>query len=283
MNNVGLIDAHVHLWRVDRADYSWMTPDLPIYRDYGLDDLQPLLDGARAVLVQAAATEAETWFLLELMRRSAGMVAGVVGWADLAAPNAVDRVAALAVAPGLVGLRPMLQDIADTDWILRADVARGLGAMAQAGLRLDVLARVRHLKLLPELAQRHPDLAMVVDHAAKPDIAAGDLAQWRQDIAKVARQTSAFCKLSGLATEAAPGWDVESLRPVVEHLLAEFGPDRLIWGSDWPVLTLNGLYGEWRAATLALVAEAALPAVMGGNARRFYGLAGTGENGPDSH
>lgn len=273
MNNAGLIDAHVHLWRVDRGDYSWMTPDLPIYRNYGLDDLRPLLGGARAVLVQAADTEAETHYLLDLMHKSDGMIAGVVGWADLAAPDAAERVAALAVAPGLVGLRPMLQDIDDTNWILRPDVAMGLEAMARHGLRLDVLARVRHLPVLPKLAQLHPDLAMVVDHAAKPDIAGGDLGTWRRDIAAVARQTAAFCKVSGLATEAAAGWTVATLRPVVEHLLAEFGPARLIWGSDWPVLTLNGTYANWWAATLELVEPAARAAILGENARAFYGLA----------
>lgn len=272
MIGTGGIDAHVHLWRVDRGDYGWMRPEWPICRDYGLADLAPLIGDGRAVLVQAAPTEAETLFLLDLCRQSAGKVAGVVGWTDLAAADAPARVADMAGRAGLLGLRPMLQDIEETGWILRDDVAPGLAAMARAGLRFDALVQPRHLGLLPALARRHPDLAVVIDHAAKPELRSGEVGAWWRDIAAVARETGAFCKLSGLVTEAAPGWGVEILRPVVAHLFEIFGAQRLIWGSDWPVLTMNGSYAAWRAATLELVPEAAREAVLGGNAARFYGL-----------
>jgi L-fuconolactonase len=270
------VDAHHHVWRLARGDYHWMTPDLPIHRDYGLDDLRPLLgDIGATILVQAAATEAETAFMLEVARGSAGLVRGVVGWTDLAAPDAAAKVAAMGEDPLLVGLRPMLQDIAETEWILRPEVQPGLAAMARAGLRLDVLARVRHLPLLPELARRHPDLRMVIDHAAKPDIAGGHFRPWAADIARVARETGAFCKFSGLATEARTDWAVADLRPYADHLLTCFGAERLMWGSDWPVVDLAGGFSRWREAALQLLPEAAHDAVFGGTAARFYGIAAT--------
>lgn len=270
------IDAHHHVWRIARGDYAWLTPDLPIHRDYGLADLRPLLgDVEGTVLVQAAPTEAETAFMLEAARASGGLVRGVVGWTDLAALGAPDRVAALAADPLLTGLRPMLQDIAETGWILRPEVAPALDAMARHGLRFDALVQPRHLPVLPDLARRHPALPIVLDHAAKPGIAGGDTRQWAADIARLARETGAVCKLSGLVTEAAPGWRTADLRPVVRHLLDCFGPARLMWGSDWPVVDLAGGYARWRAASLELMADlpdAAQDEVLGGTAARFYGL-----------
>jgi L-fuconolactonase len=269
-----IVDSHHHIWTVARGDYDWLTPDLPIHRDYGLDDLRPLLgDITRTVLVQAAATEAETRFMLDVARASDGLVGGVVGWTDLAAQDAPERIAALASDPLLKGLRPMLQDIADTEWILRPEAQPGLAAMARSGLRLDVLARVRHLPTIPELARRHPDLALVIDHGAKPDIAAGQFEPWASDITRVARETPAFCKLSGLATEARPDWTADDLRPYVDHLLACFGPERLMWGSDWPVVDLAGGFAKWREAAIALLPEPVHAQVLGKAAARFYGLA----------
>ena len=279
------VDAHHHVWRVARGDYGWLTPDLPIHRDYGLEHLRPLLGEISAtVLVQAAPTEAETRFMLDTARRSAGLVRAVVGWVDLAAGDAADRVAAMAGETPLKGLRPMLQDIADTDWVLRPEVRPGLAAMESAGLRLDLLVQPRHLGLLPALADRHPGLPLVVDHGAKPRIADGVWQPWADDIARVARETPALCKLSGLATEAPPEWTAESLRPYVDHLLTEFGPARLMWGSDWPVVDLAGGHARWREATEALLAgldDPARDAVLGGTAARFYGFAGSeaGEDG----
>ena len=267
------VDAHHHLWTVARGDYAWMSPELPIHRDYTLDDLKPLLgDITATVLVQAADTEAETHFMLDLARASGGLIKGVVGWSDLSAADTAERVAALATAPLLKGLRPMLQDIEETGWILRADVAAGLRAMERSGLRLDLLVKPRHLPILPELAQRHPELPMVIDHAAKPEIAAGNFAPWAAGMTRLARETPWCCKVSRLATEAAPGWRAEDLRPYVDLLMAEFGAERLMWGSDWPVLTLNGTYDAWRAASLALLPTATHGAILGGTAQRFYGL-----------
>ena len=254
-----------------------MTPDLPIHRDYGLDDLRPLLgDVTASVLVQAAPTEAETRFMLDTARASAGLVRAVVGWVDLASSSAPERVmAAAGEAPLLRGLRPMLQDIQDTDWVLRDEVRPGLDAMERAGLRLDLLVQPRYLPLIPRLADRHPGLPLVVDHAAKPRIADRAWEPWASDIARVARETPAFCKLSGLVTEAAPDWTVDDLRRYADHLLEQFGPARLLWGSDWPVVCLAGGYVHWREATEALLAglaDAERDAVLGGTAARFYGF-----------
>lgn len=268
------VDAHHHVWRLSRGDYGWLTPDLAIHRDYGLDDLRPLLgDVTATVLVQAAPTEAETQFMLETARGSGGLVRGVVGWTDLAAPGAPDRIAALAGAePLLKGLRPMLHDLPDRDWILRDDVRPALRAMAAAGLRFDALIRPEHLGAILTLTQRVSDLSLVVDHAAKPDIAAGAYQPWADDLALLARETPACCKLSGLATEAAPAWRTDDLRRYADHVLACFGPDRVMWGSDWPVVDLAGGYGRWREAALELIPRADQDAVLGGTAAAFYGF-----------
>jgi L-fuconolactonase len=254
------VDAHHHVWDLARGDYGWLTPDLAIHRDYTLADLRPLLgDIAATVLVQAAPTEAETTFLLDVAARSDNLVRGVVGWADLAAPDAPGRIAALSRNAALKGLRPMLQDITDTAWILHSDVRPAL----------------RHLPVMLKLASGHPNLLTVIDHGAKPAIAQGIYQPWADDIACVARDTEAFCKLSGLVTEAASGWRVDDLRRYTDHLVACFGPGRLMWGSDWPVVGLGGGYAAWRAASQELLKgldEASRDAILGGTACTFYSL-----------
>jgi L-fuconolactonase len=273
------IDAHHHVWRLDRGDYGWLTPELgPIYRDFTLADLRPLLKEARiseTVLVQAAPTLAETEYLLHVAHESDGVVRGVVGWVDMAAPDAAATLAALARDPLLKSIRPMLQDLPDPEWILRPDVDAVVTALPGLGLRFDALVKPAQLPPLLRMLDRHPDLALVVDHGAKPPIASAKRQPWADLIAAVARHPLAHCKLSGLATEAAPGWTSATLAPYVEHLLACFGPERLLWGSDWPVVNLGGGYARWVTATdsfLGGLASADRAAIMGGNARRFYGL-----------
>jgi L-fuconolactonase len=272
------IDAHQHFWRRDRGDYDWLTPDLgPLWRDYLLDDLAPLIERhgiGGTVLVQAAATDAETDFMLALARDH-DVIRGVVGWTDLAASGAPDRIAKLAAEPKLVGLRPMLQDLPDDDFILSPEAQPALAAMARHGLALDALIRPRHLPRLLQLRAAHPDLRIVIDHAAKPDIAGGDLAGWQADISAVAADGQTCCKLSGLVTEAGPGWTLEQLRSVTNHLLDTFGPRRVMWGSDWPVLNLAADYAGWVAATDALLEGLDMgsrAAIMGDTATRFYRL-----------
>lgn len=274
------IDAHQHFWRIDRGDYHWMDDSVaPIRRDILPEDLAPLLTrhGIKGtVVVQAAATEAETRFLLSLAK-DAPFVRGVVGWVDLAAVDVGARLDDLAADPILKGVRPMLQDIDETDWVARPAVMRGLRAVAERGLRLDALAQPRHLTVLAQVAQQIPDLPIVIDHCAKPVIAgevdSGDA--WWAAMALLATLPQVMCKLSGLANEAGPGWSADRLRPVAEHALHVFGPDRVMWGSDWPVLELAGDYDGWIAATdtlLSDLSEADRAEVLGATAIRFYGL-----------
>lgn len=273
------IDAHQHVWRLARGDYGWLTPALaPIYRDFTLQDLRPLAATtgvSGTVLVQAAPTEAETRFMLETAHASDGLVRGVVGWVDFEARDAPDRLAALAADRLLKGVRPMLHEIADPAWILRPAIAPALRAMAALGLRFDALVKPPQLAHLPGLIERHPDLALIVDHGAKPEIAAQGWQPWADDIARVAAFPHVRCKLSGLVTEDGPHWRVDRLRRYVDHLVACFGPDRLVWGSDWPVVTLRASYVQWVAAADALLAGLTPPErtkIFASNAIGFYGL-----------
>ncbi|KAA2213470.1 amidohydrolase family protein [Teichococcus oryzae] len=271
------IDAHQHFWRLSRGDYGWLTPALaPIHRDFGPGDLRPLLaphNITATILVQAAPTEAETEFLLQLARGDE-LVAGVVGWTDLEDADAPRRIAELAADPLLVGLRPMVHDIPDDDWLLRPALAPALAAMARHGLVFDALLRPRHFPHLLPLLDRHPGLSVVLDHGGKPAIAEG-ASGWAEALAELARHPNLCCKLSGLATEAPADWDIETLRPYAAEILRCFGPERVMWGSDWPVVNLAGGYAKWRAAAEALVPEAARGAVFGGTAARIY-LSGRG-------
>ncbi len=275
----GIIDAHQHVWSLARGDYGWLTPNLaPLYRDFSLADMQPLRERAgidSGVLVQAAPTVAETRFLLDIAQRSQGAVKGVVGWVDLAAPDAIPTLTRLARNPLLKAVRPMLQDLPDPAWILRADVGRTLAALPRLALRFDALVRPAQLPALLSMIDRQPDLAVVVDHGAKPEIARDRWEPWATLMRAVAGNPRVRCKLSGLVTEAGPGWTIDQLRRYVDFLAETFGPQRLMWGSDWPVVNMAGTYQSWYAATVALTAgwsAVERAALMGGTARRFYGL-----------
>lgn len=275
----GHVDAHHHVWRLARGDYGWLTRDLaPIYRDFDLDDLRPLASAAgvtATVLVQAAPTVAETRFLIDVAKASDGLVRGVVGWCDLAAGDAVATLESLAREPLVKGVRPMLQDLPEAGWILAPAVEPALRAMPSLGLRFDALVKPRELPAIALMLDRHPDLAVVIDHGAKPAIAAGSWQPWSELIGVVARHPRAHCKLSGLVTEAGAGWQADTLRRYVDRLLECFGPGRLLWGSDWPVVNLAGGYAAWHAATEVLLAgldAGQVHAIRGGTARRFYGL-----------
>ena len=273
------VDAHQHFWRLDRGDYGWLTrEDHPkIARDFLPADFEPLRKAAgidKTILVQAAPSEAETRYLLSLTK-TAKFVAGVVGWTDFDAPDAPSTIARLSSNVRLLGLRPMVQDLADDEWLLRPGLARVVEAMQRGDLRFDALVKPRHLPALAEFLERYPDLPVVIDHAAKPDIAHGGLDLWATYIRHIAKSTKAYCKLSGLATEAGPGWSVATLKPYVDVLLDAFGPERLMWGSDWPVLNEAGDYAAWLAACETLtkhLSPAERAAIFGGTAAKFYGI-----------
>ncbi|WDD91186.1 amidohydrolase family protein [Burkholderia sp. FERM BP-3421] len=282
------IDAHQHYWDPARGDYGWLTPALaPLYRPYGPADLAPLRAAAgvtRTVAVQAAPTLAETHRLLALARADASL-AGVVGWAPLRAPDAPGIIAALACAPCFKGVRPMLQDRPDDAWIADPALAPAIDALLAHDLAFDALVQPRHLAPLVVFARRFPRLRIVVDHGAKPPIRAGREAwqPWADGIAQLAALPNVWCKLSGLATEAAPGWSDATLAPYVAHLVACFGATRLMWGSDWPVLNLNGDYAGWRASASRLtdaLGGAAQDAIFGGSAAAFYRLTAAEADAP---
>ncbi|MDP1668404.1 amidohydrolase family protein [Phaeovulum sp.] len=276
-----MIDAHQHFWLLDRGDYAWPNPDVaPIFRDFAPEDLRPLLAAAaveRTVLVQATDSLAETRFLLDIARRT-DFVAGVVGWVDIAAPDARAAIDELRQDAALKGLRPMLQSIAEVGWILRPEVQPTLRHMARTGLRLDALIQPRHQPVILELAQLHPDLPIVIDHIAKPRIGKGRApdAAWREGMAALAGCANVCVKLSGMVTEAGADWSEADLAPFAAHVLAAFGPARVMWGSDWPVVNLDADYGRWIEAAQALtsgLSQADRAQIFGGTARRFYGIA----------
>ena len=274
------VDSHHHFWKIARGDYAWLTQkDFPaLYRDFLATDLEPHLKACgidKTILVQGAETIAETQFLLDIAHATP-FVAGVVGWADFAARDAPDQIARLAQDKKLKSLRPMLQGLPQDDWILRPELADGLKALTQNGLRFDVLIFPRHLPVAAKFFARYPDLPCVIDHGAKPNIAHGEIEPWKSQMRAIARDFPVFCKLSGLATEAAPGWTAATLKPYVEALIEIFGPGRLMWGSDWPVLNVAGDYPGWHAIAQELTAQLPLSdrdEIFGGTAARFYGIA----------
>lgn len=273
-----IVDAHFHCWEPARGDYGWLTPALaPIHRDVHVDDWRAEsapLGVAGGVLVQAAPTEAETRFLLAQADAHPDVL-GVVGWTDLLAPDAGERVRAMARHPLLKGLRPMLQDIPDERWILQPALEPAWAAIAECGLVFDALVKPAHLPHVLELARTHPRLRIVVDHAGKPCIAEGQWQPWADAIARIAGETDAMCKLSGLFTEAAMPLRAGAVRAWADHVLACFGPQRVVWGSDWPVLELAATYRAWWDETqwlLQRLAPQERAQVLGGNAVRLYGL-----------
>jgi L-fuconolactonase len=273
-----IVDAHFHCWQLARGDYGWLTPALaPIYRDVRIADWRAQADACvvqAGVLVQAAPTAAETEFLLAQAEHQAAVL-GVVGWADLLAAGAPERIARLAARPKLKALRPMLHDLPDPEWMLQPALAPALHAMVEHGLAFDALVRPVHLPALLQLCLRHPDLRVIVDHAAKPDIAAAAWQPWADAIARLADETQAVCKLSGLLTEAGAAPAPQAARRWARHVLERFGAERVLWGSDWPVLELAASYSAWWDETRALLASlgaAERAAVLGGTARRTYRL-----------
>jgi len=273
------IDAHQHFWQISRGDYDWLTPELtPLYQDFLPEQLHSYLAACEidgTVLVQAAATVAETDFMLSLAAQHE-VIKGVVGWVDMLAPDACQVLARLRQNPLFKGIRPMLQDIPDVDWMLQDALTPVFDYLVAHGLTFDALVAPKHLPYLFTLLQRHPDLRVVIDHAAKPAIRDGQFDSWARDMQRIAEQTQAYCKVSGLLTEAGPQADLQALSPYIDHLFECFGSERIMWGGDWPVVNLASDYRAWYDITQQYVQR--LPAeqqraVMGRNAIRFYELA----------
>lgn len=267
-----MIDAHVHIWRIGQNDCHWPGPDLPmIHRDFDITDLDREMtahgvDGA--IMVQSQESEVDTLWLLEQAAQHQE-ISGVVGWVDLSATNAGARIDRLRQVGPLVGIRPMMQGRAD-DCYDDAALRAGIAALAERDLVLDALVFPRHLPSLLRLAQRLPALTIVIDHGAKPALGSGPLNTWAADMRALADCPNVACKLSGLLTELAPGAPIDAVHDAIAILIEAFGPDRLIWGSDWPVVTLASPYTAWLNLARRSVPEADRAAIFGDNAARIY-------------
>ena len=276
-----VVDSHHHLLDPAHRDYPWMGGDAltPIRRRFDAGDLKPLLDANgvdRTVVVQTVSSLEETREFLQAAAENE-FIGGVVGWVDLTDRSVAKTLADLKRSQGgafLVGIRHQVHDEPDPEWLLREDVQRGIAAVGEADLVYDVLVRTRELPAGLETVQRHPGMRFVIDHAAKPRIAAGAWdAAWEQALAPMADHPNVSCKLSGLVTEADwKAWTPEQLEPYVNKVLEWFGPERCMFGSDWPVCLLAASYKEVVEAMQSLVGDDAN--VFGETATRVYGLRG---------
>lgn len=277
------IDAHHHLWQPLRGDYDWMPQDSAILnRHYDPSDLVPHLkahgiDGT--VLVQASASVHETEYMLGLADATP-FIKGVVGWIDFEDPGHLSHLRRLAKHPKFLGVRPMIQDIPDVNWMLRDDIQWAYRAIIDLDLTFDALGFPQHLANFATLMDRYPEMRVVYDHCMKPQIrdqqAGRDaFSAWADGMSQLAKNTAGYCKFSGLVTEADDGWGVDDLRPFADHVIKVFGTDRVMWGSDWPVCRLQAEYESWITAAQTLTADLSAEAkadVFGGTAARFYRL-----------
>jgi L-fuconolactonase len=272
------IDSHQHFWRYSPAEYGWMQPDWPIRRDYLPSDLEPELRACQldgCVAVQARQSLEETRWLLELADRSP-IIRGVVGWVDLCSPRVEEELARFASHPKLVGVRHVVQDEPDDRFMLRPDFRRGIAKLRAFDLTYDILVYPKQLPATIELVREFPEQTFVLDHLAKPFIKDGVVSPWREQLRELAACPNVMCKVSGLVTEARwHAWKPADFRPYLEIALEAFGPDRLMYGSDWPVALLASSYADVYALARDFVAQAIPSAeaqIFGLNATRFYGL-----------
>ncbi|MFE7323723.1 amidohydrolase family protein [Streptomyces sp. NPDC057565] len=285
MTDRRIIDAHHHVWDLKVRPQGWITGEdlAPLNRSFAVADLEPEARAAgvtATVVVQTVTVPAETPELLALATEG-GLVAGVVGWIDLTAPDVADALDRLREQPGgdrLVGIRHQVQEEPDPHWLLRPDVRRGLLAVAASGLAYDLVVKPHQLPAAVAAAAGLTGLTFVLDHLGKPPIATGALDPWSNDLRKFAALPNTVCKLSGLLTEAVPGsWRIEDLQPYVETALEAFGPQRLLFGSDWPVSTLEAGYSEVVRITDRLtdsLSPVEKDALFRLNAMRVYNLGG---------
>jgi L-fuconolactonase len=273
-----VVDAHVHVWDLAAQEHAWIPPGSPIRRTFGLGDLRATLEGTpvqRVVLVQVVNDAAETRVFLA-HARAEPLVAGVVGWIDLARPDIGDALDGLADGGALVGIRH--QTLAEADpsaWLRSRDVQRGLAALDGRGLPFDLMIRPEHFPAALETARSHPSMQFVLDHLGKAPIAGRELEPWATGLRELAGQPNVWCKLSGVHTIAPPDWTYADLAPFIEVALEAFSPERILFGSDWPVSLQAATYGQvvqaaQRACAPLSATERA--AVLGGNAALVYGL-----------
>jgi L-fuconolactonase len=273
------IDAHHHLWKYTAAEYGWITPQMgAIRRDFLPQDLEPLMhhfDIDGTVVVQARGTLEETNWLLDLADKHP-VLRGVVGWVPLTDGARVKPVLErLASRAKLRSVRHVVQDEPDAGFILRKDFNEGVAALREFKLRYDILIFERHLPAAIQFVDRHPNQTFILDHIAKPRIKERILSPWDRNIRELAKRQNVYCKLSGMVTEADPHWSAQDLQPYIDVVLSAFGPRRVMYGSDWPVMLLASDYERWyRTVTVAIakLSQAEQDRIMGGTAVEAYGL-----------
>ncbi|WP_310619857.1 amidohydrolase family protein [Flexibacterium corallicola] len=270
------LDAHQHFWKVSRGDYYWMTPEYAsLKRDFLPDDLQCHLKACQmdgTIVVQAANTTEETQFILGLSEEHE-WIKGVVGWVPLHDASSMEALKTFSKHPKFVGVRAMLHDLEPTDWINTHALQGAIDTIIDLELSLDVLVRPEHLKPVHGFLTRNPDLRCVIDHMAKPDLDTGRVLHWDHDLGQLATETGAYIKLSGLATQTQHAWTARKFEPYIEDVLALFGAGRCMFGSDWPVLTVNGSYESWVRALDNITGELSLKdkkGIWGESAAHFY-------------
>ncbi|THF73467.1 amidohydrolase family protein [Cohnella fermenti] len=272
------IDSHQHYWKIDRGDYGWITPEVErLYRDFQPEHLRPSLAKHRmdgSIVVQAAPTTEETDYLLTLAEREETIL-GVVGWLDLFDPEHVRHYERFRRHPKFVGFRTMIQEMPDASRILEPAYAEALRRFAAEDVPVDLLLRHDQLEPLVRLLEQVPGLRGVIDHLAKPPIRSGELEPWLGHMRELARHPKLRCKLSGMVTEADhEQWKAEQFAPYIRHVLELFGPDRVLFGSDWPVCLLAAEYDEVMDIVERAIPEQWSPTdrekLYGGNAKEFY-------------
>ncbi len=254
-----IVDSHQHFWQVGRFDYPWMTPEVEVLcRDYLPPALAPVLKRQgveKTILVQASNSLEETRWLLELADENS-FIAGVVGWVDLAADGLEAQLDEFTAHPRFKGIRHLVESEPQDDWLAQPKVLANLQRLARRGLAYDLLVHTRHLKYASTVADSCPELRLVVDHLAKPPIARGEFDDWSHGLREIASRSNVWCKLSGLVTEANwTGWRVEDLKRYADFALDVFGPQRMLFGSDWPVCLLAASYDQVLEATQCLLSE----------------------------
>lgn len=272
-------DAHQHFWKYNPSEHAWMTDNMAsIRRDFLPADLEPLLGSlgfAGCVAVQARQNLEETRWLLELAARH-HFIRGVVGWVDLCSPELPSQLETFAGNARLVGVRHIVQDEPDDEFMSRADFRAGISRLAGSGLTYDVLIYPRQFPAAIRLVREFPHQPFVLDHIAKPEIAGGSLTPWRAGLRELAQSPNLYCKLSGMVTEARWNqWQPADFHPYLDVVFEAFGPDRLMIGSDWPVCTLSANYRSTMAIVMDYIAQfpsSAQEAILGRNCARFYGL-----------
>jgi len=269
-----IVDSHQHFWNPARGDYGWMDgPGLEAIRKPILpENLAAHLNTCgidRTVLVQAAPTVNETEYMLGLADATPS-VAKVVGWVDFEKRSDLKHLERLAKHPKFAGVRPMIQDLPDPEWMHRNDIQWAFDAIVDLDLTFDALGFPVHLEPFLRLFNHNPKMRIVVDHCMKPRIRDGAFDDWAKGIAKIAQETEVYCKLSGIATEAAKGWTIDTLKPYAHHVIEVFGAKRVMFGSDWPVLELNGTYDSWFQAAKSIVQPHDFNAIFGETAAQFY-------------